>query len=217
MELNVHLRASDGEPLSDSTRYRHLESCLPSCHSPGYLICSSLSESVCICSHSGSLWSPSSGSTISLWDYLLPYFLPTKFVMASGIFRCYLGQQSFGSSVALCLLCFPCWFSHCLEDEETECTFCSMQRLSRQRWLAYGGCLSIFGISVTTPTPTVRQYRYYQYCAWPCKEWAYQAYWCWSFLHALQRAGSGGCSTVCAFRVQHNFFTKAQTKARHSF
>ena len=24
MELNVHLRASDGEPLSDPTRYRHL-------------------------------------------------------------------------------------------------------------------------------------------------------------------------------------------------
>jgi hypothetical protein len=24
MELNVHLRATDGAPLSDSTRYRHL-------------------------------------------------------------------------------------------------------------------------------------------------------------------------------------------------
>jgi hypothetical protein len=58
MELNVQLRASDGDPLPDPTRYRHAscwESCLSCCHSSRHLLSCSYSESVCLSSYHCSL------------------------------------------------------------------------------------------------------------------------------------------------------------------
>jgi len=60
MELNVHLRATDGEPLADPTRYRHIvgsryrhivESLVYLGVTRRHFICCTYLESVCFCPH----------------------------------------------------------------------------------------------------------------------------------------------------------------------
>ena len=52
MELSIHLRASAGEPLSDSTRNLVGSLFLSSCYSYGFLLSSS-TPSQFVCAHSG--------------------------------------------------------------------------------------------------------------------------------------------------------------------
>ena len=71
MELGVQLQATDGEPLADPTRYRHLIGSLV------YLVTRpDISHAVhipskfCLCTHRASLNSPPSSLMISSWHYL---------------------------------------------------------------------------------------------------------------------------------------------------